>query len=125
MATAAAPIAPIVLVMLFEAAYLALAVVTGMALFHMSRDVHNRRAAALVVISGALTYYATRRLPTDPMLWLGLLPIGLLFLVVGFYAGRGFHKPTRPSVEEQIAELTGEDVSWSDLRPDRKPRWRR
>lgn len=111
--------------LLFEAAYLALAAVTGMAAFNLRRDPQNRRGAVLVVIAAAMAYYATRRLPSDPVLWLALVPLGLLFAGLGFYAGKGFHRPHRPTMEEQIAELTGEDVHWADVRPDRKPRWRR
>jgi hypothetical protein len=113
------------LLLLFEAGYLALAAVTGMAAFNLRRDPHNRRGAALVVIAAGMTYYATRRLPPDPVLWLALVPLGLLFVGLGFYAGKGFYRPHRPSMEEQIAELTGEEVNWADVRPDRKPRWRR
>lgn len=111
--------------LLFEAAYLALAAVTGMAAFNLRRDPQNRRGAVLVVMAAGLAYYATRRLPSDPVLWLALVPLGLLFAGLGFYAGQGFSRPHRPSLEEQIAELTGEEVNWADMRPDRKPRWRR
>ena len=120
-----ATVDPVVLVLLFEAAFLALAAVTGMAFFNVTRDPHDKRAMVLVALAGGLTYYATRRLPHDPILWLGLVPLGALFAVLGFFAGKGFLHGRKPSMEEQIEQLTGEHVEWSDLKPNRKPRWRR
>lgn len=112
-------------VLLVAAAFLALALVVGLGCFRLSRDPRNRRAAALVVVAGGLAYYAARRLPPDPLLWTVLAPVGILCAAAGFAAGKAFGRARTASLEDQIAELTGEDVDWADMRPDRKPRWRR
>lgn len=105
--------------LIFEAAYLALMVVFGLACHNLRSGEKDRRSLMLVVVAGLLAYYATTRVPGGTEVWLVLVPAGLFFAVIGFYAGAGMKASHRPSMTEQIRELTGEDADWSDLRPQR------
>lgn len=112
--------------LMFEAAFLAVSTVMGMAFHNLRKDPREKRAIALVAMAGALAYYAAKKLNAPPDTWLMLAPAGVFFLVIGYYAGVGFQASRRPSMEEQIRAVTGEQADWNDLRPHRNPhRWGR
>ena len=105
--------------LIFEAAYLALMMVLGLACHNLRSGAKERRSIVLVVVAAMLAFYAARKLPVGAEAWIVLAPAGLFFLVMGYYAGVGIQAAHRPTMTEQIRELTGESADWEDLRPHR------
>jgi hypothetical protein len=112
---------PLGTALLFEAGLFAVATVLGMALHRLKGSRQSSRMALVpVMMALALLVYAGKHLPPSPSVWLVLAPATVFFIVIGWFAGAGRATTRRPSMEQQIAELTGEsDVDWNAVRPHR------
>ena len=116
----AAPLDPLVTPLLFEAGLFAVSAVLGMGLQRLKASRGERLALVPVALALVLLVYAGRHLPMKGEVWLVLGPAVAFFIVIGYYAGAGRQSTRRPSMEQQIAELTGErDVDWDAMRPHR------
>jgi hypothetical protein len=119
----ATPADPLSTTLLFEAGLFAVATVLGMTVNRLraTRGGGGRGMALVpVMLALGLLVYAGKHLPATPALWLVLGPATVFFVVIGWYAGAGRTATRVPSMEEQIATLTGEaDVDWDTLRPNR------
>ena len=114
-----APVNPLFQPLLFEAGFLVVSAVLGMALFNLRAKRGSKPALIQVMLAGILMAYAWRRLPHLVEVWMLLAPASLFMVVLGHMAGAGWSASRRPSMEQQIEDLTGEHVEWDELRPHR------
>jgi hypothetical protein len=115
----ATPLNPIIQPLLFEVGFLAVSTVLGMALYRMRSERGSKGGLVQAVLAIALMVYASRKLPSTWEVWLILAPAAAFFAVIGQLAAAGYKATRKPSMEEQIEQLTGEHIEWGDLRPDR------
>lgn len=114
-----APVSPLVQPLLFEVGFLAVSTVFGMAIYRMRSERGSKPGLVQAVLALAMMVYASRKLPSTWEVWLILAPAAVFFVVIGQLAAAGYKATRKPSMEQQIAELTGEHVEWQDVRPDR------
>lgn len=115
----AAPVSPLIQPLLFVVGFLAVSTVLGMALYRMRSERGSKGGLVQAVLAIAMMVYASRKLPSSWEVWLILAPAAAFFAVIGQLAAAGYKSTRKPSMEEQISQLTGEHVEWQDVRPDR------